>query len=121
MESWVLYYKYSGLFGHVGANSVVKNVGVENVQINGNDSAGGLVGYLIWGEISQSYSTGTVSNHKPTQSGRPGSSGGLVGRNYSGLIKDCYSMCDVSTANGSYSFLDLLAWENLIRASYFGN
>ncbi len=25
-----------------------------------------------------------------------------------------------STANGSYSFLDLLAWENLIRASYFG-
>ncbi|MCF7954162.1 MAG: PASTA domain-containing protein [Phycisphaerae bacterium] len=93
---------YSGLFGTVGTNGIVKNLGVENVQIKGNDSAGGLVGSLFCGKIRKCYSTGTVSNYKELASGRPGGVGGLVGRNYGGVIRDSYSMCDVSTANGSY-------------------
>jgi len=96
------YYRYSGLFGYVGINGVVKNLGVENVQIKGNDCDGGLVGFLFQGKIRKCYSTGTVSNHLPNRSGRPGGVGGLVGANYGGVIRACYSMCDVSTANGSY-------------------
>src|SRR5690606_22271927 len=49
-----------GLFGVTGAGSVVRNVGLENVNVNGQRGVGALVGWNTGGTILNSYSTGTV-------------------------------------------------------------
>ena len=91
---------YAGLFGKaVGA--AFKNLGLENVNIKGDDYAGGLVGRSN-GDVSieNCYVTGTV-----TSINSHGFAGGLVGygqRNT--VILNCYSTADVTanvTANGS--------------------
>ncbi|MCL2100660.1 MAG: hypothetical protein FWH22_02965, partial [Fibromonadales bacterium] len=49
-----------GLFGYVGTGGTVKNVGVVDFYIKGDQSVGGVAG-LNGGTIANSYSTGTVS------------------------------------------------------------
>jgi hypothetical protein len=73
---------YVGLFGYVGKEGIIKNVGLENVKIS---STGGDVGGLIgWnsGIVSNSYSTGSVNGEWHV--------GGLVGYNV-GTISNSYS------------------------------
>ena len=38
---------YIGLFGYVGSDGQIRNLGVEDVNMTGRDSVGGLVGLLI--------------------------------------------------------------------------
>jgi hypothetical protein len=78
-----------GLFGYVGSNSQVKNLGLENVDVNAvnGDYIGGLVGINYYGTISSCYSTGSASGY--------GYIGGLVGYNY-GTINNCYSSGSIS-------------------------
>ena len=59
--------------------------------VSGNDGVGGLVG-VNGGNISNCYSTGTVSNAPNSDYSRVG---GLVGENY-GSISNCYSTSAVS-------------------------
>jgi hypothetical protein len=73
-----------GLFGAIGAGAEVENVGVINVNINGNNQVGSLVGRNYDGTVSNSYSTGNVTGTYFV--------GGLVGKNYK-----------VSTISNSYS------------------
>jgi hypothetical protein len=73
---------YVGLFGVVGKEGIIKNVGLENVEIS---SKGGDVGGLIgWnsGIVSNSYSIGSVNGDWHV--------GGLVGYNV-GTISNSYS------------------------------
>jgi tRNA A-37 threonylcarbamoyl transferase component Bud32 len=73
---------YVGLFGYVGKEGIIKNVGLEKVEIS---SKGGDVGGLIgWnsGIVSNSYSIGTVNGDWHV--------GGLVGYNV-GTISNSYS------------------------------
>ncbi len=75
-----------GLFGYVdtdGADNsgVIKNVGLENVNINGGNEVGGLAGVFFGKEISNSYVTGSVTGRTTV--------GGLVGDSY-GEISNCY-------------------------------
>jgi|GEM_PF-1772882 len=73
---------YVGLFGYVGKQGIIKNVGLEKVEIS---SKGGDVGGLIgWnsGIVSNSYSIGSVNGDWHV--------GGLVGYNV-GTISNCYS------------------------------
>jgi hypothetical protein len=81
-----------GLFGQLGNGAVVKNLGVIDVNITGSGYyVGGLVG-LNDGEVSNCYSTGTVS-------GGIYDVGGLVGRNeFNGTITTSYS---ISIVNGT--------------------
>ncbi|GAP69009.1 the GLUG motif [Bacteroidales bacterium 6E] len=80
-----------GLFGYISnfltQISMVKNLGVTNVNINARNNIGGLVGFNL-GDVSNCYSTGTVvaSNVEV---------GGLVGQN-KGSITYCYSEADVT-------------------------
>jgi hypothetical protein len=75
---------YVGLFGGTD-NSDIKNIGVTNIDIQGNTNVGGLVGQnKYYSDITKSYSRGTVTGNQ--------SVGGLVGENRDfGKITKSYS------------------------------
>ncbi|WP_026675776.1 GLUG motif-containing protein [Fictibacillus gelatini] len=82
---------YSGLFSYVSTSTVtIKNVGLENCNINGNDSnwAGGIVGSLVNGTITNCYVTGQVTGRYMV--------GGIVGQFTGGTISNCYSKANVT-------------------------
>jgi len=114
-----------GLFGFVDTGGLVKNLGIENFDVNsssetsyvgalvgynsgnisdcysmgmvsGTSFVGGLAGLSDNGNIGQCYSTCAVSG-----SGDGWSIGGLVGRNYNAGINNCYSAGKVSSSSGS--------------------
>ena len=75
---------YVGLFGHVGGSSAeLRNIGLLDVEVTGDDYVGGLVGNN-GGDISGSYATGSVM-------GTGEHVGGLVGRNFRGTVLDSYA------------------------------
>jgi hypothetical protein len=76
-----------GLFGGVDSSTQLNNVSLKNVDINGDDFVGGLVG-RNFGTVTNSYVSGTVS-------GTESSVGGLVGRN-GGTVTESYATADVS-------------------------
>ncbi len=78
---------YVGLFGYVGSNGQIRNLGLENVSVSGHSLVGGICGSGV-GKISQCYVTGHVQ-----VSGHIG--GGICGAN-GGMIESCYSNCMVS-------------------------
>lgn len=86
---------YLGLFGMIGIEAKISNLGLDAVNVSGSgDYIGGLVGYN-YGTISNCYSNGVN-----TVTGRSSCNvGGLVGHN-AGTVSNCYSN-SVSTATGS--------------------
>ena len=72
-----------GFFGVLGEEAVVKNVILEDVDINGDNGVGGLVGYNDGGVIEDSYATGIVEGKMLI--------GGFVGYNDGGVIRDSYA------------------------------
>jgi len=92
-----------GLFGYLVG--MVTQVGVENVNITGASSVGGLVGYNWEGTVGDSYSTGSVTRYESYSNGLEDSLitgvGGLVGCNDAGEVENCNSTCSV-TSYGSY-------------------
>jgi hypothetical protein len=80
-------FNHLGVFGIIGLNAKVKNLGLEDVSIEGTGyQIGGLTG-LNLGSISSSYIIGTVAGEEHT--------GGLVGDN-GGNITMCHSAGEVS-------------------------
>ncbi len=89
---------YIGLFGYLGSNAVIENLGVEDVNIDAINglNIGALAGYNSYGTISNCYTTGTVIGSQYV--------GGLVGHNYYGNVDNCYSRVSV-TGPDNCSFL----------------
>jgi len=81
---------YQGLFGYIHSGAVVKNVGLVNCTIVGNDYEGGVVGYN-YGTVQDCFITGIVS---VTSRG-----GGVVGYNI-GTVQNCYSKASVTECDG---------------------
>ena len=79
---------YVGLFGFVGQEAEIANIGLLNVNITGKDRVGSLVGDNA-AIITNSYATGSVSGDNQV--------GGLVGRN-EGTVANSYA---TSTASGA--------------------
>lgn len=77
---------FVGLFGAVGGGGVIHNLGAANAAVIGEWAVGVLAGGN-WGDISNSYSTGSVSGDD--------SVGGLVGGNAGGM-SSCYSTATVA-------------------------
>jgi hypothetical protein len=75
-----------GLFGFTGSGSEIKDVGLEEVDVRGDNAVGGLVS-VNDGRITNSYSSGSVSGTWMV--------GGLVGVN-DGPITNSYSTGSVS-------------------------
>lgn len=91
---------YVGLFGAVDSSSEVSNVGLERINIVGDEKVGGLVG-INFGEITNSYSEGRLVGNRVV--------GGLVGKNDdNGRIFSSYSS---SSIKGN-QFLGGLVGEN---------
>ena len=76
----------TGLFGHVGAGGVVKNLGVSG-SVTGGYNVGGVAGSNS-GTVSNCYFTGSVT-------GKNYHSGGVVGYN-GGTVSNCYNIGDIS-------------------------
>ena len=91
-----------GLFGHT-YRATIKNLGVENCNITGNDYVGGLVGHpFSITVITNCYTTGKVNGRTYV--------GGLAGYNESSCRNtDCYSLADVS---GSRNYVGGLSGYN---------
>jgi GLUG motif-containing protein len=83
---------YVSLFGFVGSGGQIRNLGAENVQMNGQRNVGGLVGWNLYGTITDCYVTGAVS-------GSSNCIGGLAGYNFA-IITDCYASVTVSGVAG---------------------
>ena len=80
-----------GLFAVLGSGSEIKNVGLLDINVQGDDHVSGLVGENN-GSITNSYATGTVTGNIHI--------GGLVGRNNGSIIN---SHANVAvTATGSH-------------------
>jgi len=82
---------YVGLFGSIGAGSVVQNIGLVGGGVIGDEFVGGLAGASA-GMVRNSYVTGGVS-------GTAGIVGGLVGLN-DGTVSNSYATGSVSGGNG---------------------
>lgn len=77
------------LFG-IAQFADIRNVGLENVEIAGNGSVGGLVGLAITTSISQVYVTGSVVGYNRT--------GGIVGFAKEGTtVTDSYTAAEVDS------------------------
>jgi hypothetical protein len=79
---------FLGLFGCIDSPGLIRNLGIEDVNITGgNDSRylGGLAGYND-GTISNCYATGSVSGGDSSYN-----LGGLIGLNDEGIVSNCYA------------------------------
>jgi filamentous hemagglutinin family protein len=77
---------FIGLFGSANNAAIIRNVGLKDGSVSGNNAVGGLVG-RNYGTITDSYNTGAVSGNYYV--------GGLVGDNR-GTITDSYNTGAVS-------------------------
>jgi hypothetical protein len=79
---------YVGVFRFLESSGVIKNVGVENIDVVGSNRVGGLVAYS-YGYIDSVYITGAIraSDWNPV--------GGLVGEQSSGVINNSFSLASV--------------------------
>ncbi|MDR2512680.1 MAG: hypothetical protein LBD01_02635, partial [Puniceicoccales bacterium] len=84
---------YQGLFGYIDGG-MVKNLGLENVNIKGSDYVGGVAGVVSGGgSLSNCYATGAVSGYNYV--------GGVAGRMFSGRISNCAALNPSVKATGS--------------------
>lgn len=79
-----------GLFGAVGMGGQIKNLEIENVDVNAVDTqgVGGLVGNNVGGSITNCRAAGWVEGGDCV--------GGLVGFNVKGIVTNCYWTGNVS-------------------------
>ncbi len=88
-----------GLFGYVGEDGEISNVGLVDVEVSGSSSVGGLVGRNWGGTVENSYATGTVSGEEAV--------GGLVGWNIESLVENSYA---TGTVSGGMYIGGLVGW-----------
>ena len=89
--------EYAGLFGYIGSGGTVKNVKLEDVQIESDNqyaNVGGVAGYS-YGNIENCSVSGSVSGNSTYNS-----VGGVVGYQWGGSITRCSSS---ATVNGTGS------------------
>ena len=81
-----------GVFGYTSDSAVIRNLGAENITINGGKNVGGIVGNNN-GLIENCYSTGTLNGASTV--------GGIAGNNVSGTVKDCFSAAAINSESTS--------------------
>jgi hypothetical protein len=79
---------YLALFGFVGYGGQVKNLGVEDANITGNDEVAGLAATIEEGSLTNCYAACSVSGTDEV--------GGLVGYSYKGTFTNCHAAGSVS-------------------------
>jgi len=72
-----------GLFACLGETGIIRNAGLENITITGDQNIGGIVGQLDKGTVAGCYVTGKIKGVM--------SVGGLVGYRLRGTVTECYT------------------------------
>ena len=81
--------QYVGLFGYIGSDAEIKNVGVINSYFKGEYFVGGVCGWNQGGKITNCCNTGTITGSN--------SIGGISGYNTEkGTITNCYNTGNIS-------------------------
>jgi hypothetical protein len=91
-------HEHAGLFGRIGPNGWVFDLGLEDVSIDAPDRSlrvGALAGENA-GHIVNCYVTATIASGNDCRS-----LGGLAGVNWLGTVSDCYTIADLRAAAGS--------------------
>ncbi|MFA6200998.1 MAG: T9SS type A sorting domain-containing protein [Bacteroidales bacterium] len=78
---------YVGLFGRIGANGLVKKLGIVNARTRGHENVGTICGRIDDGTIENCYSMGLVGGNTCV--------GGLIGNSDGGIVRNCYSTANV--------------------------
>ena len=101
---------YTGLFGFTHT-ATIRNIGIAGGSIQGTAShTGGLVGFLSYSTLSNSYVTASVSGAHGT--------GGLVGRSDGSTITGCYATGNVTGANSTGGLIGIANPSTTITQSY---
>ena len=93
--------EYAGLFGYIGSGGTVKNVKLEDVQIESDNqyaNVGGVAGYSR-GNIENCSVSGSVSGNRNSD-GTDNCVGGVVGQQFDGSITGCSSSTIVEGMGG---------------------
>ncbi|HOZ35801.1 MAG TPA: GLUG motif-containing protein [archaeon] len=111
---------YVGLFKSATVEStIIKNLGLEDVNITGNGQTGGIFGSLEYGQITNSYVSGYISggasvggligsgfnpnisnSHSTGEIRSNESAGGIAGTTEGGAYNNCYSLANVTRNSG---------------------
>jgi len=97
---------FVGLFGYVGSGGRIRNLGLEDVAITGENGVGGLAG-ANEGTLTGCYTSGSVNGTEESDD-----VGGLAGLNYSGSITGCYSTCSLDRIEESDNLGGLVGWNS---------
>ena len=104
----ILFYSYVGLFGYIGANGKISNVGVLDSYFQFRMQGGGICGKNDNGELQNCSNSSTVIGNYSN------GTGGVCGMNY-GTVRDCKNTGSVrgtSTIGGVCGFNDSGKIEN---------
>jgi hypothetical protein len=83
---------FGGLIGRAQSGALIKNLGLENVNVSGGMYTGAFIGHSVGGRVEFCYATGAVTGSYQL--------GGLIGFNQGGTLDRSYSKVAVS-GNGS--------------------
>ncbi len=100
-----------GLFSHLGADGEIRNVRLQNVNVQGLDDVGALVG-ANKGTISHSSATGSVSGTGQAIGGLVGSNGGSIGSRESSGAMISHSSAAVTVTTFGEAQVGGLAGDN---------
>ena len=99
--------KYIGLFGYT-EGAIIDSLGVTNIDLEGDEYIGGIVGFNRTSTVSYCFATGTINGSKII--------GGLVGNNSGSTISNCYARVDVSSSS-TYTDIGGLAGINIYSST----
>ncbi|MGM9727030.1 MAG: GLUG motif-containing protein, partial [Prevotella sp.] len=88
--------EFIGLFGAVGEQGSITNVGVVDSYFNAYAVTGGICGYLAGGTIRNCYNSATVKGTPVSSGDTDFTIGGVCGGLYLGTISNCYNNGAVS-------------------------
>ena len=88
--------EFIGLFGAVGEQGFITNVGVVDSYFNAYAVTGGICGYLAGGTIRNCYNSATVKGTPESSEHTDITIGGVCGGLYQGTISNCYNNGAVS-------------------------
>jgi len=102
--------RYVGLFGQLGSGAEIRDLGLENVQVDLEAASvvGALAGFSWRGSIINCYASGNIN-----AGANSASIGGLVGLDNQGAIKDCWAACAIGVGDHSTSIGGLVGYNSL--------
>lgn len=100
---------YLGLFGWTN-NATIKNLGLNDLDFNGNYGIGGISGNNYNSSIRMCFTSGNIKGTSNV--------GGLVGRNYTSKIENCYSLVNVSGSDNIGGLVGSNNKESVIDKSF---